>query len=313
MSIFISGSVAYDTILEFDGTFAEHASTLELRGFNLTFQAPRMKRHFGGCAANVAYSLKTCGGEPFISCTMGLIDCQSYYQHLRENGIRVDGIMTVENEYSPQAFITTDKNGNQLATFHEGAMRLADKAYVSPEEPLTHGIITSTASHVMKAHTSFLKARHVPVIWDVGPAAGYLSGKDIDWMLEHTDYLTLSEAEWELIQQKSSLSKETLLTKFEAIVITRAQKGCDLIQKGAIEHFEALPVESLVNPVGCGDAFRGGLLRGLSLDWPWEKTIRLAQLMGAIKAQVEAPQGYRMDKNEVAHLYECAYHETIEL
>lgn len=313
MSIFISGSVAYDTILEADCSFCDHATTLNLKGFNLTFQAPKMKRHFGGCAANIAYSLKACGGEPFISTAIGLIDCQPYYQHLRQAGIRVDGIITVENEYTPQAFITTDNHGNQLATFHEGAMSKADKAYVSAQEVFTHGIITSTAPHVMKAHTSLLKCRNVPVVWDVGPSAGYLSTDDIIWMLSRTDYLTVSEAEWALILEKSKLNPKELADQFKAIIITKAEKGCDLILDGQTTHFDALAVENLVNPVGCGDAFRGGLLRGLSLNLEWRQTIQLALLMGNIKAKHDAPQSYQLNKKEVAHLYECAYGETIAL
>ena len=313
MTIFISGSVAYDTILETDCSFSDHATTLSLKGFNLTFQTPRMKRQFGGCAANIAYSLKTCGGDPYISTAIGLIDCQPYYQHLRQAGIRVDGIITVENEYTPQAFITTDNEGNQLASFHEGAMSKADKAYVDPQEVFSHGIITSTAPHVMKAHTSLLKCRNVPVIWDVGPSAGYLNANDIIWMLSRTDYLTVSEAEWSLILEKSQISSLELSQQFEAIIITKAEKGCELIRKGHSSHFNALPVENLVNPVGCGDAFRGGLLRGLSLNLEWKHTIQLALLMGHIKAKHDAPQGYQLNKKEVAHLYECAYGETIAL
>lgn len=313
MSIFISGSVAYDTILEADCCFSEHASTLQLNGFNLTFQAARMTRHFGGCAANIAYSLKACGGDPFISTAIGLTDAQPYYQHLREAGIRVDGIITVEDEYTPQAFITTDKKGNQLATFHEGALKKADKAFVPTSEVFSYGIITSTAPHVMKAHTSLLKCRNVPLIWDVGPSAGYLNLDDIFWMLERTNLLTVSQAEWQLILKKTALQSADLYHRFDAIVITKADKGCELVLNGTSTHFNAVPVEAAHNPVGCGDAFRGGLLRGLELGIGWEKTIRLALLMGAIKAKTPSPQGYRLDKKEVAYLYECAYKEEINL
>ncbi len=313
MSILISGSVAYDTIFAYEGYFADHAQTMKLDGFNLTFQGKTMLRTFGGCAANIAMSLKACGGEPFIFTAVGIADAADYYQHLRAAGVRTDGIMSVDGAFTPHAFITTDLSGNQLTTFHEGAMKSAHHCYLSASEPITHGMITATAPHVMRAHTELLLTRGVPIIWDIGPALAYLTAEDCLWFLERTDILTCSNGEWSLLKTKTGLTDDALFTKLKVIIITLAADGCDFIIEGKRTRLDAIKRSTEHIPVGCGDAFRGGLLRGLELGWDWFKTIRLAQLMGAIKAQTPAAQIIGISKEEVAARFEAAYGAPITL
>ncbi len=312
MSVFISGSVAYDTILRFNGVFADHLIEKSLEHINLTFQTPSMVRHFGGCAANIAYSLKAAGGEPLIVTTVGK-DAGEYLNHLQNLGIRTDAIKIIDSAFTPQAFITTDNLGNQITAFHEGAMAQADKALPDEDEHLTFGIVTPTATAVMMAHTRYLNEHRVPVIWDMGQASAYLTANDIEWFIEHVDILTLSSYEWDVLNEKTGLSRENVAAKLQALIITEGADGSTLYNNGQKTHFSALHVEGPAYPVGCGDAFRGGLLRALSLGWDWNDAMNLASLMGAVKAKCPQAQGYPEGKKEIARLYERAFGKTIVL
>ena len=312
MSTFISGSVAYDTILRFDGVFADHLLAGSLNTINLTFQTPNMDKHFGGCAANIAYSLKMTGGEPLIVTTVGK-DSQDYLNHLQSLAICTDGIKIIKNAFTPQAFITTDRLGNQMTAFHEGAMAWADQALPTENEKLDWAIVTPTATPVMKAHINYLNEHRIPTIWDMGQASAYLSGQDIGWFLEHVDVLTLSSYEWDVLKQKTGLDIKSVVQKLTATIITKGDKGALLYANGDSDYFPALTLNGPTYPVGCGDAFRGGLLRGLTLRWDWTDTLHLATLMGAIKAQSPEAQGYSVTTDEIARRFERAFGKTVNL
>lgn len=312
MSIFISGSVAYDTILTFNGAFSDHLLPNSLDRLNLTFQTPVMVKHFGGCAANIAYSLKATGGEPLIVTAVGK-DSDNYLTHLKALNIRTDAIKIIADAYTPQAFITTDRLGNQMTAFHEGAMAFADSALPAENEKLQYGIVTPTATHVMKAHTLYLKKRHIPIVWDMGQASAYLTGNDIEWFLDHVDVLTLSSYEWDVLKEKTGRGIAQITSKLQAVIITNGSQGATLYRNADSQHFNAIELSGATYPVGCGDAFRGGLLRGLSLGWDWGDCMRLATVMGAIKAQSPQAQGYPTSKNEIARLFRRAFDKDISL
>ena len=312
MSIFISGSVAYDTILNFDGKFANHLLQDGLERINLTFQTPCMAKNYGGCAANIAYSLKVCGGEPLIVTTVGK-DAADYLEHLKALGIRTDAIQIIKDSFTAQAFITTDTLGNQITSFHEGAMALAHQALPSSNEKLDYSIVTPTGTHVMKAHTCYLKQKGIPIIWDMGQESAYVTRDDIFWFIDHVDVVTLSSYEWDVFKEKTGLSLKEVSNKLLALIVTDGSRGAWLYTNGESEHFDALSVEEPFYPVGCGDAFRGGLLRALSLGWDWENAMHLATLMGAIKAKSPQAQGYSIDKIAIARLFRRAFGEEISL
>lgn len=312
MSIFISGSVAYDTILNFGGQFADHLLQDGLDRINLTFQTPRMAKNYGGCAANIAYSLKVCGGEPLIVTTVGK-DASEYLEHLKTLGIRTDAIRIIEDLFTAQAFITTDALGNQITAFHEGAMALANEALPMPGEELEYSIVTPTGTHVMKAHTRYLNEKGIPVIWDMGQASAYVTREDIFWFIDHVDIITLSSYEWDVLREKTGLSVKEVSSKLQALIVTDGSRGAQLYTNGESEHFEALKVKEPFYPVGCGDAFRGGLLRALSLGWDWSDAMHLASLMGAVKAGSPQAQGYLIDKKEIARLFRRAFGKEVSL
>ena len=312
MSIFISGSVAYDTVLSFDGAFADHLLANNLHELNVTFQTPRMIKNFGGCAGNIAYGLRMLGATPFIASAWGQ-DCLEYKTHFEQLGIATKGILHFPNHFTAQALITTDRLGNQLTAFHEGAMAFAADAHADGET-LEMGVITPMDTPVMRAHVNYLQTRKVPIILDIGQASAYLTGEDMRWLIERTNILTMSNYEWEVLLKKTQWTKETILKHVHAIVVTQAEKGATLtLRNGTEKHFDALTVSDFKSPVGCGDAFRSGLVRGLSLNLGWEKSMRLAILMGAIKAEVETPQGYRFTISEIETRYKNVWNETLSL
>ena len=312
MSIFISGSVAYDTVLSFEGTFADHLLVDNLRELNVTFQTPRMIKNFGGCAGNIAYGLRMLGATPFIASAWGQ-DCLEYQKHFERLGISTRGILYFPQHFTAQALITTDRLGNQLTAFHEGAMAFAADARAD-EETLQLGVITPMDTPVMRAHVRYLNERDVPIILDIGQASAYLTGEDMRWLIQRVNILTMSNYEWEVLLQRTQWNKATILTHVEAIVITQAEKGATLtLVDGTERHFEAVPVNDFKSPVGCGDAFRSGLVCGLSMNLGWEKSMRLATLMGAIKAEVDTPQGYCITPKDVCARYESLWHETLAL
>ncbi len=309
MAVFISGSVAYDTIFRFDGIFADHLQG-DLRKLNLTFQSSQMRRQFGGCAGNIAYALKSLGGDPLIVTTVGQ-DADPYLEHFKACGIRTEGILKVQDDFTAQAMITTDRLGNQLCTFHEGAMALAAQASCPRHVSLSCGIITPTATSVMKAHTEFLCQQSVPVIWDMGQASAYLSGRDILWFLQRIDILTVSHFEWDVLLRKTGLSQDEVTRQVQAVIVTQGEQGADLIQGTEKRHYPALAIKETANPVGCGDAFRGGLLFGLQKNLGWDKAMKLATLMGAVKAQYMQPQGYSLEAPPKLALFEETFAEAL--
>lgn len=312
MSIFISGSVAYDTILHFDGIFADHLLPNSLKTLNLTLQTPVMQKHFGGCAANIAYCLKALGAEPLIVTTVGA-DADSYLKHLQNDDIRIDAIKVIRDAFTAQAFITTDALGNQLTAFHEGAMAQADEALPQDNETIEFGIISPTATRVMKAHVSYLNSRNIPVMWDMGQASAYVTADDILWFIDHIDILTLSSYEWDVLQQKTGLTTSKVANQLKALIITQGAQGSELYADGHHCQFPALPLTGTINPVGCGDAFRGALLRGLTLGFDWSTTMQLATLMGALKAQSAGAQALLLGQKEVTQLFYDHFGQTIAL
>lgn len=243
MSIFISGSVAYDTILRFEGVFADHLLPNSLKTLNLTLQTPVMHKHFGGCAANIAYSLKSLGADPLIVTTVGA-DATSYLEHFKNDDIRTDAIKVIEDAFTAQAFITTDALGNQLTAFHEGAMARADEALPQDNEAIEFGIISPTATRVMKAHVNYLNGRNIPVMWDMGQASAYVTAEDIVWFIEHVDILTLSSYEWDVLEQKTGLTTSDVSKRLKALIITQGALGSELYTEGRHQHFPALPLST---------------------------------------------------------------------
>lgn len=250
------------------------------------------------------------GEDPFIASSWG-IDCGAYEKHFQALGIRTEGILKITDQYSAQAIITTDRLGNQLTSFHEGAMQFAAQAKAD-SEVLSWGIITPMNTPVMKTHVTYLNERLVPMVLDVGQASAYLTGEDLRWLIEHVEILTMSSYEWAVVQQKTAWSVREVLERVSALIVTHAADGATLYTADTERHFKAARIRTFVSPVGCGDAFRSGLLYGLVHRLKWQTTMQIATLMGAIKAEVATPQGYRFTKDCFCQRYFETFGQTLD-
>ncbi len=313
MSIFVCGSVAYDSIMVFRDRFRNHILPEQIHILNVSFLVPDMRREFGGCAGNIAYSLRLLGDDPFIVATVG-DDAGAYRARLEELGLRQDFVRHVPGSYTAQAFITTDLDDNQITAFHPGAMmhshlnRVAEAAAATPGSH--YGIVAPDSREGMLAHVEGFAAAGVPFMFDPGQALPLFSGDDLLRCLKLAHCCTVNDYEARLISEKTGRSPEQLVTEAGTLVVTLGGQGSRIHHGSAVYEIPAVAAESMVDPTGCGDAYRAGLLHGLARGWDWERCGRLAAVMGAIKIACRGGQNHRPSKDEIAGRYRSAFGET---
>ncbi len=317
MSVLISGSIAYDTILAFDGRFADHLHAGAIASLNLTFPTNRMRREFGGCAGNIAYSLKLLGGEPLLWSAMGS-DAAPYMARFRSLGISTVGLKILPDAFCPQAFITTDADGNQLCSFHGGAM---DRTQEVPwpelgpgDSPITLAMLSPGGRIAMPIHAAMCRERGIPYILDIGQAAPLFSADELSAMIEGAAMLAFSDYEAEILRQTVRLTPKDMAAAGKAIFHTHGSKGSSvwLPHAETSAHVEALrlPEDAAEDPVGAGDAYRGGLLYGLTHGIDPVRAARIASIMGAVKAASAGAQNYRTTIGDVRAKYEEMWREA---
>lgn len=289
MSVLISGSLAYDTVFEHEGQFSDHLLADQIAHLNLTFQASAMRRTLGGCAGNIAYSLRRLGGDPFIWTAVGK-DITEYLQHLKVHDIRTDGITIVPQTYSAQAIITTDQSGCQLTTFYSGAMDYADQLPFPDAERnrLTLAILAPTTREPLLAHAKACQTHDLPYLLDTGQTTPLFEGETLLDLVSHSVGVCFSDYEAELYEQKTGLNARALSRLGTVVYQTHGEHGASVWINGQ-HHAIPTPHVQAVDPVGAGDAFRGGLLHGLTLGLSPIDSARLGCLMGAVKVQHAGP------------------------
>jgi adenosine kinase len=295
MSAVICGSLAYDTIMVFQDQFKNHILPDQVHILNVSFLVPRMRREFGGCAGNIAYNLKLLGGDPLPVAAVGQ-DFGPYREHLERNGIRMDCIRIFEDQFTPQCFITTDLDNNQITAFHPGAMQQSHLNKVATakakEKEIAIGIVAPDGRDGMIQHAEGFAAAGVPFIFDPGQALPLFDAKDLARFVEQATWVAANDYEWQLIQQKTGWTVSDVLQRVEALIVTRGADGSVIHTKGGPIEIPCAPTGVVVDPTGCGDAYRAGLIHGLlnGLDWP--TTGRIASLMGAIKIESLGTQNH---------------------
>ncbi|MEI7446911.1 MAG: carbohydrate kinase family protein [Burkholderiales bacterium] len=302
--VLISGSVAYDTIMVFDGHFKDHILPDRVHMLNVSFLAPRLKREFGGCAANIAYTLKGLGGSPVVLAAVGR-DGRDYVERLAGLGIDTGSILTCDELYTAQAFITTDLADNQITAFHPGAMARAHE--VAATGPAAWGIVAPNGKDAMLRHAREYSAAGIPWIFDPGQALPMFSGDELRALLDGADALAVNDYECRLMGEKAGLSEAQMAAKVKAMIVTKGGEGSVLHQGGATETIAPVSIASAVDPTGCGDAYRGGLLYALAAGLGWSVAARLGSVMGAMKIEQPGPQNHRVDRDAVAARYRSAY------
>ncbi len=310
--VLISGSVAYDTIMVFDGYFRDHILPDRVHMLNVAFLTPQLKREFGGTAANIAFNLKALGGEPVVLASVGR-DGEEYLARLRGFGIDVSQVKLIEEAYTAQAFITTDLADNQITAFHPGAMGQAHEvsATQAAQGGAAWGIVAPNGKQAMLQHAEEFAASGVPFIFDPGQGLPMFEGAELHHIMGRANAVTVNDYEAKMLSDKTSLSEESIAAKLPAFIVTRGAEGSTVYVAGVRHDVAVSQASKTIDPTGCGDAFRGGLLYGLAHGWDWVRCARLGSVIGAIKIEHSGPQNHRLDRADISTRYQTTYGEAL--
>ncbi|MEK8089930.1 carbohydrate kinase family protein [Thermithiobacillus plumbiphilus] len=298
MAILICGSLAYDTIMVFPDQFKRHILPEQVHILNVSFLVPELRREFGGCAGNIAYNLKLLGGEPWILGTAGQ-DFGPYSEWLRRWEIETRHIRLLQEYYTAQAFITTDLDDNQITAFHPGAMSEAHQTRIDSTDlgQVSWGIVSPDGREAMLQHASEFAAAGIPFIFDPGQGLPMFDGPALLDLIDKASLVTVNDYESRLIEERTGISARKLSERVEAFVITRGEHGSVILHEGMALEVPAARPQQVVDPTGCGDAYRAGLLFGLEQGMDLETTARIASLMGAIKIEQHGTQNHVFDRD----------------
>ena len=306
MKTLICGSLAYDTIMVFGDRFQNHILPEKIHILSVAFLVPEMRREYGGTAGNIAYNLKLLEGEPLIMSTVGH-DFADYRQRLTALEIPQTYIREVSEAFTAQAFITTDLDDNQITAFHPGAMSYAHLNQVSEARDAQFGIIAPDGREGMLLHARQFHEAQIPFLFDPGQGLPMFSGPELLEFLDLASYFAVNDYEAQLMTEKTGLSFEQLAERVKAAIVTRGAEGSRIHVEGSVIHIPAVRPERVEDPTGCGDAYRAGLIYGISKGWPWAQTGRLASLMGALKIAHRGGQNHRLTRAEISNRYEQAF------
>ena len=312
MPALICGSFAFDTIMVFQDHFKNHILPDKVHILNVAFHVPEMRREFGGCAANIAYNLKLLGGDPLPMGTVGK-DFGPYAAWLDQHGIPRTHIKELAGCYTAQAFITTDQDDNQITAFHPGAMDLAHEVSVGDAEGVTIGIVSPDGRQGMIDHAEQFAEAGIPFIFDPGQAMPLFNKDDFRTFIQQASWICVNDYESQLLQERTGWSPHEIAERVDALIVTRGGKGSHIYCSGGRIEIPPAPVKGVVDPTGCGDAYRGGLLYGLMNGLDWEVTGRVAALMGAIKIEHHGTQNHSFDIDEFRRRYRHSYDMDPEL
>ncbi len=302
MSTLICGSIAYDSIMVFEGRFADHILPHQVHILNVSFLVPEMRREFGGCAGNISYNLKLLGGEPLPMATVGS-DAQPYLERLDALGISRRFIRQVDGSYTAQAFITTDMDDNQITAFHPGAMTQSHLNAVPGDGSVRLAIVAPDGRDGMLQHAQQLADHGIPFVFDPGQGLPMFSGDELLWFIQRADYVAVNDYEARLLTEKTSLTLTELSRKVRALIATRGAEGSEIHVNGEVVSIPVAPARKLVDPTGCGDAYRAGLLYGITNELDWDVTGRLAAVMGSLKIEHSGGQNHAYDRGAIAQRF----------
>ena len=298
MPALICGSFAYDTIMVFHDRFKNHILPDKVHVLSVAFLVPQLRREFGGCAGNIAYNLKLLGGDPLPMATVGK-DFGPYAGWMDECGVGHELVTRIDTEYTAQAFITTDLDDNQITAFHPGAMNFAHLNDVRGAPEAALGIVAPDGREAMIEHASQFAERGTPFIFDPGQGLPMFDGDDLRRFLDLATWLAVNDYEWELVRERTGLDAAAVASKVEALIVTRGARGSVVHTGGASIEIPPARAGDTVDPTGCGDAFRAGLIHGLANGLDWETTGRLASLMGALKVEQPGTQNHRCTRADL--------------
>ncbi len=310
MSVLICGSLAYDTIMVFHGKFGEHILPDQIHILNVSFVVPDMRREFGGTGGNIAYNLKLLGGEPLIMATVG-DDFGPYRDRLEALNISRAHIREVPGTFVAQAFITTDMDANQITAFHPGAMSSSYVNKVGDAKGVKLGILAPDSRDGMLQHAEQFHDAKIPFIFDPGQQMSVFKGYELKHFIELADYVAVNDYEARVLEERIGEPIAKLTERLKAFFVTKGAEGSVIYADGQQISIPSVKEERRVDPTGCGDAYRSGLLYGIERGWSWEKTGRLANTMGSIKIENRGPQGHHPKREDIEARFVMAFDEPL--
>jgi adenosine kinase len=302
MSVLICGSLAFDTITNFPGRFSQQIMPDKVHILNVSFLVPTLRREFGGCAGNIAYNLHLLGGQPLVMAALGN-DGGDYLMRLQDWGLDTSQVLRAGDTYTAQCMIITDEDNNQIAAFHPGAMQLAHNTVVPTDRgDITLGIIAPDGRDAMLSHAAQLAAAKIPFVFDPGQGLPMFSGDELRSFVAQATWVAVNDYEAAMLCERMETTLEDLSRQphLQGVVVTLGAEGCDLWIAGQRTHVPGVKAEAVLDPTGCGDAFRGALLHGLSLGWPLARCAALGNRVGALKIAQRGGQNHSIPAELIA-------------
>jgi len=310
MPTLICGSLAFDTIMVFPDRFKNYILPDQIHILNVCFVNPELRREFGGCAGNIAYNLKLLGGDPLPMGTVGK-DFSDYRQRLVALGISDEHILEIPELYSAQCSITTDQDNNQITAFHPGAMGEAHRNSVANANGVSLGIVAPDGKEAMIQHAHDFAAESIPFMFDPGQNLPLFSKDELMTFLDQATWCVMNDYESQLMMNTTGESINTLAQQVDALIVTRGGEGSVVYTDGDEIEIPTVNVDQAIDPTGCGDAYRAGLLLGLEKGWDWQTSGRVGSLIGAIKVQQEGTQNHQFSIDEFAQQYEAHFERAL--
>lgn len=304
--VLICGSIAFDTIMNFDGKFKDQILPDQVHILNVAFLVPRLRKDWGGCAGNIAYSLNMLGGQPVPMATVGH-DCGGYLERFNAMGITTEHLREVQDEFTAQAFITTDMDDNQITAFHPGAMSHSHMNDINDAKDIALAIIAPDGRDGMIEHAEQLALAGIPFVFDPGQGLPMFGKPELDRFLSLATYAAVNDYEAKMLCDKTGMSLEDIAATLKALIVTRGGEGSWVFTGGQRIEVPCVKATEIADPTGCGDAYRGGLLYGLSHGMTIENAAKLASVMGSLKIAFKGGQNYQFSKSEIAETFQSAF------
>jgi adenosine kinase len=302
----ICGSLAFDKIMQYHGRFGETLLADQLHKVNVSFLVPTLRSEYGGCSANIAYNLNMLGGDPLIMATIGQ-DGGDYLARFETLGISTRAIRRIDDAYTAQCFVTADLDNNQINAFHPGAMQFSHQNNVADTGSIRVAIIAPDGRDGMLKHARDCAALNIAFMFDPGQQLPMFSGEELITFINQATYLAANDYEFDMLMDRTGLTLADIASRLEALIVTRGEKGSEIYADGERHVIPSVPASAIVDPTGCGDAYRAGLLYGIANGLDWPTTGRLASLMGSIKIAHQGGQNHTITAPEVAERFEAVF------
>ncbi len=302
MSVIVSGSMAFDNIMNFQDKFQNHILPDKVHMLNISFLTPKLRREFGGCAGNISYNLNLLGIESRPLATVGS-DFSPYQTWLEEKGVNCSLLKVIDEHYTAQAYIITDQEDNQITAFHPGAMEETHQINVPNEEGIKIGIVAPNGREGMIQHAQQFADNNIPFIFDPGQGLPMFGGAELLDFIDKATWVAVNDYELQMLMDKTGLSADEIAAKVSALIVTLGAKGSKIYTDGKIIEIEPAKAEAIVDPTGCGDSYRAGLIFGLIRQFDWLTIGRISSLMGAIKIASAGTQNHNFSMDRFHQLY----------